>query len=59
MDKKSLSSAKRKLISATDKRQSSTIIGCAGAIFISIAVFFIVVGDIVNIVKWGFLKCKY
>ncbi|KAK3084824.1 hypothetical protein FSP39_019683 [Pinctada imbricata] len=59
VDKKSLSSTKRKLISAGDDRQSSTLMGYAGAIFIAISVFFIVVGDIVNIMKWAFLKCKY
>ncbi|KAK3084559.1 hypothetical protein FSP39_015347 [Pinctada imbricata] len=51
VDKTSLSSTKRKLISAGDDRQSSTIIGYAGAIFISLVLFFIVIGDIMSLLR--------
>ncbi|KAK3083779.1 hypothetical protein FSP39_003091, partial [Pinctada imbricata] len=58
LDKKSLSSTKRKLISAGDGRHSSNIIGYGGAIFLAFSVFVIVVGDLVKIIKWASIKCR-
>ncbi|KAK3084643.1 hypothetical protein FSP39_016748, partial [Pinctada imbricata] len=58
VNKTDLSATRRKLISAEDDRQSSTIIGYVGASFISSVVFFLVIGDIFHVFKWLFCRCK-
>ncbi|XP_021365374.1 uncharacterized protein LOC110458117 isoform X2 [Mizuhopecten yessoensis] len=52
VDKKTTSASKRKLISATDGRTSSKIIGAVGIVMLCVPVVFIVAMDLSRCVSW-------